>query len=687
MLVAEEARERLEQQLSAARARYRDSSGVRKERRKTGERYPDSPEAVAARADRLVQRGGVSPAAAVAGIYAEALPRREADERIIGIANESQAWTFLPRGTRAASSIARISVHHDGRDLPLGTGFMVSPRLLMTNHHVLSDEAFTRRCFLEFNVQTTIDNTLDLPVRFEFDPVTFFTADERLDFAVVAVAPAADGLPAGDTFGWHRLSVQPGKVVLGERVNIIGHPNGRLKEIAFRGNTVTERLPDFLHYTTDTEPGSSGSPIFNDQWEVVALHHCGVAKEDEQGRALRKDGQVAEPNDPDYLIDYVSNEGVRISSILKHLAALDLDTSGRALLVDIGPESGLQLPAFPYGLSSPPRLSESQGIGGLRHEATASPPRPGLKGQGIGPQGRRHLVFLHGRRQQTHEPEELRRGWAAGLNHGLTRAGMATVNPTDVWFPFYADQLNTAVTREQEALGQFEVVPGSSDDLTAESVTPLFAAEPTSPTYERLLLEAAISEGMPLDGQVAQEGLGSLLAGPVQRALSWLAARTDLDALTIAALFQDVDRYLANSGVREQVLVSIEAFLEELPQDGEIVLISHSLGTVVGMDLIHRLQGKRPLSLLVTAGSPLGMDAVFSRLLAHGPDRRAGINTWLNAWCPTDAVAVGCPLSGQTWGDVADVAVVNASGRAHSIEEYLAHPEVAAKVGHALTSA
>ena len=27
------------------------------------------------------------------------------------------------------------------------------------------------------------------------------------------------------------------------------------------------------HYSTDTEAGSSGSPVFNDQWEVVALHH------------------------------------------------------------------------------------------------------------------------------------------------------------------------------------------------------------------------------------------------------------------------------------------------------------------------------------------------------------------------------------------------------------------------------
>jgi V8-like Glu-specific endopeptidase len=30
-----------------------------------------------------------------------------------------------------------------------------------------------------------------------------------------------------------------------------------------------------LQYTTDTLPGSSGSPVFNDAWKVVALHHAG----------------------------------------------------------------------------------------------------------------------------------------------------------------------------------------------------------------------------------------------------------------------------------------------------------------------------------------------------------------------------------------------------------------------------
>jgi hypothetical protein len=44
-------------------------------------------------------------------------------------------------------------------------------------------------------------------------------------------------------------------------------------------------------------------------------------------------------------------------------------------------------------------------------------------------------------------------------------------------------------------------------------------------------------------------------------------------------------------------------------------------------------------------------------------------------------VAIGCPLSGTWAGELTDVAVTNARDRAHDIEEYLTHPEVAAEIG------
>ncbi|MGW8364379.1 trypsin-like serine peptidase [Streptomyces wedmorensis] len=691
MLLSDESREEQEQQAAAAQ-RYREAAAGRRAieaKLEAGVQYPDTPERIASRVNRLLERGGVPPAAAVESVHAEALDVPETLERVIGLTKDLQPWSFLPRGARAAATVARILILRNGLERPHGTGFLVSPRLLLTNHHVLPNAETARSCFLEFNAQVTIDNAPDAAIRFEFDPDTFFTADKHLDYALVAVKPAADGSLAGAKFGWNQLSNQQGKLVQNEPVNVIGHPMGRLKEIALRDNALVQRLDDFLHYRTDTEPGNSGSPVFNDQWEVVALHHMGVPRTDTQDRILRKDGQLWRRGvDSDDTIDYVSNEGARISSILKHLAALPLDPERRALLAEMGPESGLRQDAAVGPVETPvtpvapavapaPAPQEAVAVVAAPGPAAAGAVRAaagthvGLSAPKDAFGGERHLVFLHGRSQQGKDPELLRRGWTGGLNHGLTRAGLPTVDPANVWFPYYGDRI-------VEVIGQHEALPASYADAPAMAAAESFAAQSEEGTYEQLVMEAAVLAGMPPDGQGATENLGSTLVGSLQGALRWLAAKTDVDALAIATIFRDVDAYLSDQAVRNAVL---DRVFDEIPHDGELVLVTHSLGTVVGMDLVaNRLPTGMKVTLLVTAGSPLGMNAINSRLTPPGTNRPGTVSNWVNAWCPTDAVAIGCPLE-PSWGKLTEEhAVVNASDRAHSIEEYLAHPEVATAI-------
>ncbi|MGW1672364.1 trypsin-like serine peptidase [Streptomyces sp. NPDC002324] len=677
MAATDRSHDERERQAAAAAARYGETGDERRairQRQDAGVAFPDSEEALAARAARLLDRQAVPAAMAVEAVRAEPLEASAAYERILGVSRDLQAWSFLPRGARAARTVARISVRENGRELPVGTGFLVSPNLLLTNHHVLPDVEAARQSFVEFDAQVTVDNASQPATRLELDPDGFFAADQRLDFALVRVAPGPDLRPAGQTFGWNRLSAQKGKLVIGEPVNVIGHPMGRLKEIAVRDNTLQVRLDDFLHYETDTEPGNSGSPVFNDQWEVVALHHSGVPRTDGQGRVLRRDGQVWQPGDGDDAIDWVSNEGVRISSILKHLAALPLSSRQQELLAEMGPESGLDaaeaaagpVPApAPAVAASPPAAEQVTARAGLRA-------RDGAFG------GRRHLVFLHGRSQEGKEPEKLRREWAAGLNQGLVRAGLSPfVDPADVWFPYYGDRLVRAMTAH-------EAVPHLTEAPTARAAE---AVAPTTPSaravYEEIIGEAASKWDMPQEGQLATEriDLGDV-AGSLQKRLSWLAARSDLDAWAIALVFRDVAAYLEDRRIRDEVL---DCVLETMPDAGEVVLVSHSLGTVVGLDLTTRLSPGVDLVHLTTAGSPLGLDSVYSRLLVGGPKRPDVVADWLNVWCPTDGVAIGCPL-GDDWADgLSDLAVVNARDRAHSIVEYLAHPDVARSIGSHLS--
>ncbi|MEU1576366.1 serine protease [Streptomyces collinus] len=674
-----------EQAADEAARRYQDSAAERERvegRLAAGVRFPDSPDALAVRADRILDRGGLSPSAVVADIHREAMDLPDANERIIDLSNELQAWSFLPRGVRAGATVARITLRRDGRELPHGTGFLVSPRLMMTNHHVLPDESLARHCFAEFNAQVTADNLPDTVVRMELDPGTFFAADRRLDFALVAVAPTLDGPPPGEIFGWNRLSVQIGKLVLGEKVNIIGHPSGRLKEIALRDNAVLVRLDDFVHYTTDTEPGNSGSPVFNDQWEVVALHHSGVPKKDDQGRVLRKDGRPWQQGDGDDAIDWVANEGVRISSILKHLAGLDLDPARRALLTEMGPDTGLGQAmstapapgAQPQGTTAVPGVT----IPSVPEAAATAPtsggerPRTGLRARATAFGGRRHLVFLHGRDQQDNYPDELRRTWTAGLNRGLTLAALPPLDPEDVWFPFYGTRLHALVSGRESTAG-----PIGLDQVSAAAAAEVFAAQSPTGSYERLLYEAAARAGMPQNGPATTEGFGAGLVGVLHRPLSWLAAKSDLDEWTIATFLRDVDLYLGDGAVRQAVLDSV---METMPASGELVLVTHSLGTVVGMDLLTRLPESLDPVLLVTAGSPLGLDGVNERLLTRGPHQPPRVRDWVNVWCPTDTVAIGCPLEDERWGKLTQLAVPNGRERAHKMDEYLGHPGPAREI-------
>jgi len=55
-------------------------------------------------------------------------------------------------------------------------------------------------------------------------------------------------------------------------VNIIQHPGGQPKQIAIRNNLAAALQAGDLAYYTDTKAGSSGSPVCNDGWQVLALH-------------------------------------------------------------------------------------------------------------------------------------------------------------------------------------------------------------------------------------------------------------------------------------------------------------------------------------------------------------------------------------------------------------------------------
>lgn len=239
-------------------------------------------------------------------------------ERLMG-GNDLVPVSFIELAYLVSKSIGRVVVRTStGQILGYGTGFMVSPRLVMTNNHVLSGAAEAAPSMVEFNYQIGLDGKLKGLEAFPLAPGQFFLTDIDLDYTIVAVQPPETSAgPA--SLGWNRLIAEPGKAIIGEFLNIIQHPNGEPKQMALRENELVDVLDNFLHYQTDTAPGSSGSPVFNDQWEVVALHHSGVPQRDVDGNILSRDGKIWEDWMGEQRIDWIANEGVRISKIAQHI--------------------------------------------------------------------------------------------------------------------------------------------------------------------------------------------------------------------------------------------------------------------------------------------------------------------------------------------------------------------------------
>lgn len=238
-------------------------------------------------------------------------------ERILG-RNDLIGIDFLESASVAARSIGRVSVRNRaGRVVGFGTGSMVSPSLFLTNNHVIVSPEFAANSSVEFGYESATDGTLRQGRSFRFAPERFFLTDISLDFSLVAV-DTGDGALA--KYGWlPMVDFQDGSVLIDEFVNIVQHPNGQPKQIAIRDNQVTDILPDFLHYRADTQPGSSGAPVFTDQWELVALHHSGIPRTDSNGKILTRDGALWEKRMGDAAIDWIANEGIRIERILAYL--------------------------------------------------------------------------------------------------------------------------------------------------------------------------------------------------------------------------------------------------------------------------------------------------------------------------------------------------------------------------------
>jgi hypothetical protein len=159
----------------------------------------------------------------------------------------------------------------------IGTGFlldgsMIAPSLqdiplLLTNAHVIN-ESFLSKVFNEkgfkayFPISITDHNEF---IEVGIIKEIWKSPEHELDTALLLLEmPLKDRTPL--------KFVNTVSTTEDDRVNIIGYPFGENMKVSLQDNKVVALEEKTLLYRTPTDPGSSGSPVFDQEWNVVGLH-------------------------------------------------------------------------------------------------------------------------------------------------------------------------------------------------------------------------------------------------------------------------------------------------------------------------------------------------------------------------------------------------------------------------------
>lgn len=149
--------------------------------------------------------------------------------------------------------------------------------------------------------------------------------------------------------------------------------------------------------------------------------------------------------------------------------------------------------------------------------------------------------------------------------------------------------------------------------------------------------------------------------------------------------FIQADNYLKDPNIRASVLCRV---LRGLPQTGRLVIVGHSLGSIIAADLVRRLPTDLEVAGIVTIGSPLAQETFHTpglrKSLSEPP---ANLEWWVNFWSTADAVPIRRGAS-TVFPWILDQRIQQRVGlhpvRAHSARTYLKNATVATAIGRGL---
>ena len=251
--------------------------------------------------------------------------------------------SFLIEGAEIQKAVARVKLS----SFSSASGFLVSNSLFLTNNHVIPNDDDLSSIKVQFNFQNDKFGNPETIDEYKINP-NFFHTNANLDYTLVRLrskpllvirkpwddwrwnfnhiesilendcegrsrGPVLATKTAGSTYGFIPLDDAP-SYAEHLHLNIIQHPRGDRKQITVQHNHIDEVYDNVIRYTSDTEPGSSGSPVLKNNWDLVALHHAGGAR----------NGNT-----------WINNEGIRIDRIIEDIRST-FQSTNPSILNELG---------------------------------------------------------------------------------------------------------------------------------------------------------------------------------------------------------------------------------------------------------------------------------------------------------------------------------------------------------------
>jgi hypothetical protein len=283
------------------------------------------------------------------------------------------------------------------------------------------------------------------------------------------------------------------------------------------------------------------------------------------------------------------------------------------------------------------------------------------------------LVFIHGRSQARKDPMQLQQEWEDAFESGLQKAGLFRPTGLAVSFPFYADVLDDLVDQINAPLVEDVITKGASldNDVLAfrrEMLYEIASESGISDAEIQACLAGEVQEKGPLNWRWVQAILKVLDDTPM--------GGTALDRFT-----RDVYVYLNYTVVRNAIDAIVSPHLSN-----PCVIVGHSLGSVVGYNVLSKTPATTVVQRYISVGSPLGLQAI-RRCLDTPLAMPRCARGWYNAMDDRDVVAL-YPLDSRNFPIDPEIEnktdVDNFTDNRHGIEGYLSDPDVARKIHEAL---